>query len=120
MSPTGARFSRRRPLVQTAFVDGATFAGILLKDSGRSAQKLVVRAQWAVDQWPEGWRNREVLGGAQYRAGDYKGGGAGVAVVAQAARKGGGTVGRQPQNRWSELELLRREVAAGTTEAMKK
>jgi len=33
----------------------------------------VVRAQWAVDQWPEGWQNREVLGGALYRAGDYQG-----------------------------------------------
>jgi len=58
---------------QTAFVDGATFAGILLHDSGRSAKGLVVRAQWAVDQWPEGWQNHEVLGGALYRAGDFKG-----------------------------------------------
>ena len=33
----------------------------------------MVRAQWAVDQWPEGWQNREVLGGALYRDGDYKG-----------------------------------------------
>ena len=32
-----------------------------------------MRAQWAVDQWPEGWQNREVLGGALYRAGDYQG-----------------------------------------------
>jgi len=32
-----------------------------------------VRAQWAVDQWPEGWQNHEVLGGALYRAGDYQG-----------------------------------------------
>ena len=52
---------------------GPTFAGILLKDSGRSAQGLVVRAQWAVDQWPQGWQNHEVLGGALYRAGDYQG-----------------------------------------------
>lgn len=58
---------------QTAFIDGATFAGILLKDSGRSVKGSVVRAQWAVDQWPEGWQNREVLGGALYRAGDYQG-----------------------------------------------
>ena len=58
---------------QTAFVDGSTFAGILLPDSGRSAKGLVLRAQWAVDQWPEGWRNHEVLGGALYRAGDYQG-----------------------------------------------
>ena len=33
----------------------------------------MVRAQWAVDQWPEGWQNHEVLGGALYRAGDYQG-----------------------------------------------
>jgi len=58
---------------QTAFVDGATFAGILFKDSGRSAKGLVVRAQWAVDQWPAGWQNHEVLGGALYRAGDFQG-----------------------------------------------
>ncbi|GEM_PF-3458492 len=58
---------------QTAFVDGATFAGILLQDSGRSAKGLVVRAQGAVDQWPQGWQNHEVLGGALYRAGDYQG-----------------------------------------------
>ena len=58
---------------QTAFVDGATFAGILLPDSGRSAKGLVARAQWAVDQWPDGWQNHEVLGAALYRAGDYQG-----------------------------------------------
>ena len=57
---------------QTAFVDGATFAGILLQDSGRSAKGLVVRAQWAVDQWPQGSQNHEVLGGALYRAADYQ------------------------------------------------
>jgi hypothetical protein len=58
---------------QTAFIDGANFAGILLKDSGRSPKGILLRAQWAVDQWPEGWRNREVLGGALYRSGDYQG-----------------------------------------------
>ena len=58
---------------QTAFVDGATFAGILLQDSGRSAKGFMVRAQRAADQWPAGWQNHEVLGGALYRAGDYQG-----------------------------------------------
>ena len=60
---------------QTAFVDGSTFSGILLPDSApisRMAKGLVLRAQWAVDQWPEGWRNHEVLGGALVRAGDYQ------------------------------------------------
>jgi WD40 repeat protein/serine/threonine protein kinase len=57
---------------QTAFVDGATFAGILLKDSGRSAQGLVVCAQSVVAMAPESWQNREVLGAALYRAGQYQ------------------------------------------------
>jgi len=57
---------------QTAFVDGATFAGILLKDSGRSAKGLVLCAQSAVAMAPESWENREILGAALYRAGQYQ------------------------------------------------
>ena len=44
----------------------------MLQDIGRSAQGLVVRARWAVDQWPEGWQNHEVHGAALYRTGDYQ------------------------------------------------
>ena len=77
---------------QTAFVDGATFAGILLQDSGRSAQGLVLRAQWAVDQWPQGWQNHEVLGGALYRAGDYQGA-VRELTLAQKLRADAGSVG---------------------------
>ena len=60
---------------QSAFIDGAIFAGILLQYSSPkadSAKGLVERAQWAVDQWPEGWQSYKVLGGALYRAGDYQ------------------------------------------------
>jgi WD40 repeat protein len=55
---------------KTAFIDGLTFAGILLKNGGQSPKKLVLRTKLAALQFPKRWQNREAYGAALFRDGD--------------------------------------------------